>query len=555
MGNLGRRWQALLLAAVSALTIAACGGGDDEESSGGGGKEGGSITIGLPSQPDFLDPASAYTVNAWESQWLVYTPPLTYKRAEGEAGTEIIPGLAEELPTVSEDGKTYEFTIRKGVKYSDGTPVKASDFEHTIKRVLIQESGGSGFFLGIVGAEEYAEAGKENGDIKGITTDDETGKVTIELLEPDGTFTNVLATNFAGMVPGNTSFEILTENPPPGVGPYKYTKSVPNREFVMEKNANFDLPGIPKGKVDTITAKIIKSQERITQDVINGQLDYSHDPPPADLLPEVRSTNKDRYREFTVADIRYFWMDQNIPPFDNEKVRQAVNIAVDKRAIARLYGGLLSARPATSCPSTMPGYEKIDPCPWGDPNAAPDLEKARQLIKESGEEGAKVTVWGNTDNPDAEDHRVHGRRAEQDRPRRRAQDHRRGRVLPDHRQREDQGPGRLRRLVPGLPASGELLPDRDGGRDRTHQRDQLRGRQRPRDQQDLRRGQADPEGRGCDRPVGRGRSQADRGRVHRALGHRQGGAAPVGADGLRELRDRPSALQGRLLEPLPQVAG
>ena len=47
----------------------------------------------------------------------------------------------------------------------------------------------------------------------------------------------------------------------------------------------------------------------------------------------------------------------------------------------------------------MPGYEKIDPCPWGDPNGAPDLEKARQLIKDAGEEGTKVTVWGNNDEP------------------------------------------------------------------------------------------------------------------------------------------------------------
>jgi peptide/nickel transport system substrate-binding protein len=399
MGKLGRRWPALLLAAVSALTIAACGGGDDEDSGGeGGGKEGGSVTIGMQSQPDFLDPASAYTVNAWESQWLVYTPPLTYKRGEGKEAAEIIPGVAKDLPTISDDGKTYEFTVRKGLKYSDGTPVKASDFEHTVKRVLIQESGGSGFFLGIEGAEDFANAGKENGDIPGIVTDDKTGKVTIRLLEPDGTFTNVLATNFAGLVPSGTSFEILTKDPPPGVGPYKYTKSVPNREFVMEKNKNFNIPGIPKGKVDTITTKIIKSQERVTQDVINGQLDYSHDPPPADLLPEVRSTNKDRYKEFTVVDIRYFWMDQNIPPFDDLKVRQAVNFAVDKRAISRLYGGLLQPT-CNFLPPNLPGYEELDPCPYGDPNAAPDIEKARALIKEAGAEGEKVTVWGNTDNP------------------------------------------------------------------------------------------------------------------------------------------------------------
>jgi peptide/nickel transport system substrate-binding protein len=200
------------------------------------------------------------------------------------------------------------------------------------------------------------------------------------------------------MVPGDTSFDVLTEDPPPGVGPYKITKSVPNREFVLEKNKLFDLPDIPKGNLEEITVKIIKSQERITRDVINGEIDYSHDPPPADLLPEVRSTNKDRYREFEVADIRYFWMDVNLPPFDNEKVRQAVNIAIDKRAISRLYGGLLKPT-CNFLPGTMQGYETIDPCPWGDPNAKPDLEKARELIKEAGAEGAKVTVWGNTDNP------------------------------------------------------------------------------------------------------------------------------------------------------------
>ncbi|MEK6229915.1 MAG: ABC transporter substrate-binding protein, partial [Actinomycetota bacterium] len=256
----------------------------------------------------------------------------------------------------------------------------------------------SGFFSGIEGADAYAEAGKENGDIKGIVTDDQSGKVTINLTEPDGTFLNVLATNFSGIVPGDTSFEVLTKNPPPNVGPYSYTKSVPNREFVMEKNKNFDIPGIPKGNLDTITTKIIKSQERVTQDVINGGIDYSHDPPPADLLPEVRAKNKDRYREFTVADSRYFFMNTRLAPFDNEKVRQAAEFAVDKRALARIYGGLLEPT-CNFIPPIMQGYEKLDPCPWGDPNAAPDVEKAKQLIEESGEKGAEVTVWGNTDNP------------------------------------------------------------------------------------------------------------------------------------------------------------
>ena len=106
---------------------------------------------------------------------------MTYKRAEGIEGTELIPGIAEEIPEVSEDGKTVTFTIRKGLKFSDGTPVKASDFEHTIKRVLNLESGATGFFLVIEGAQEYVDAGKPEGDISGIETNDETGEVTIKL--------------------------------------------------------------------------------------------------------------------------------------------------------------------------------------------------------------------------------------------------------------------------------------------------------------------------------------------------------------------------------------
>ncbi len=382
---------------AATLGVAACGG-DEKKGGDGAAKEGGELTIAQPSQPDFLDPASAYTVNAWEPLWQVYTPPVTYARADGEAGAKLIPGLAEKLPEASPDGKSYSFKLREGLKYSNGTEVKASDFEHTVKRVLTQESGGSGFFLGIEGAEEYAEAGKEKADIGGIETDDATGEVTIDLKEPDGTFLNVLATNFAGMVPGDTSFKVLTKEPPPGVGPYKITESVPNRQFVLEKNANFNVPRIPPGKIDKITTKIIKSQPRQTQDVIANKLDYSFDPPPADLIADVRSRNKDRYKEFPVVDVRYFWFNTREKPFDKKEVRQAVSFAVDERAISRIYGGRL--QPACNfLPPGMPGYQKIDPCPYGDPNGEPDIAKAKQMIEAAGETGTEVTVYGNTDDP------------------------------------------------------------------------------------------------------------------------------------------------------------
>jgi peptide/nickel transport system substrate-binding protein len=400
MGKMRRPALALLVAALSMFAIAACGDDDDGGGGGGGGggeaKQGGSITIAQTSQPDYLDPALSYTVNGWEPLWLVYTSPVAYKRAEGREGTELIPGVADELPEVSEDGKTVTFTMRKGLKYSDGTAVKASDWEHSIKRVLNLESGATGFYLIIEGAQEYIDAGKPEGDISGITTNDQTGEVTIKLTDRDGTILNVLAMTFAAVLPGDTPFKNLSADPPPGVGPYKITRSVPNREFVMEKNANFNIPGIPKGNIDTITTKIVKSAERQTQDVINGQLDYMQDPPPADLLPQVKAEYSDRFKEQIPINTYYFFMNQTVPPFDQKEVRQAVNFAVDSRALSRLFGGRL-APGCNFLPQNMAGFEKIDPCPYGDPNEPGDLEKARQMITDAGVDGEAVDVYTNND--------------------------------------------------------------------------------------------------------------------------------------------------------------
>src|ERR671910_1337893 len=409
MGKLGRRALALLLACLSLFVIAACGDDDDGGggSSGGGdgeAKKGGSITISQTSQPDYMDPALTYTVNGIEPLWLVYTPLITYAREEGQPGAKLIPGLAEDLPEISEDGLTYKLTLRKGLKYSDGSPVKAADFEHTIKRVLNLESGGSAFYLVIDGAQEYLDAGKPDGDISGIETNDDTGKITITLTEPDGSFSHVLAMWFAALVPGDTPFKNLTEDPPPGVGPYKVTESVPNRQFVLERNAEYDknpIEGIPSGNIDTITTKIIKSAQRQAQDVINGNLDYMQDPPPAALKPEVKAEYSDRYVEQTTASTYYFFMTARVPPFDDPKVREAVNYGIDKPGLARIFAGEL-APGCSFLPPGVPGFDEaldVEECPWGNPNEPPDLEKARALIKEAGVDGMDVTVYGNNDDP------------------------------------------------------------------------------------------------------------------------------------------------------------
>jgi peptide/nickel transport system substrate-binding protein len=397
--------MALALALTMALGVAACGG-DDESGGSGASSEGtkaartgGEAKSALTSYPDYMDPALSYTQEGWQTLWTVYTPLLSYKHEEGAGGAQLIPGLAEALPEVSEDGLTYTLTLRKGLKYSDGTDVKASDFEHTIKRVLNLESGGSAFYLGIDGAEKYVEDGRAKGDISGITTDDSTGEITIKLTEADGSFPYVLAMDFAGIVPSDTPFENRSKNPPAGVGPFKLENVRQNRGFELVKNESFPrIDGIPAAKLDKITVEIVKNQQRQTQDIISNRLDYALDPPPADQLRTVKEQNKDRFEEYVTNSTYYFFLNNRVAPFDKKEAREAVNLAIDKRSLSRLFGGLLEPG-CNFLPPGMQGYKKIEPCPWGDPTAAPQVDKARQLIKDAGLEGDKVSVYGNDEDP------------------------------------------------------------------------------------------------------------------------------------------------------------
>lgn len=397
-----RRWSRAALSAVffmlAPLGAVACGG----EASDAAAVDGGEITISYGAQPDYLDPALSYSLEGWEALPNVYTGLLTYRRAEGKAGTELIPGLAEDLPEISGDGETYSLVLRDGLEYSDGTPVKASDFEHAIKRVLNLGSGGAPFYQVIDGATEYLQAGDAEADIPGIETDDRSGEIEITLAEPDGSFSNILAMPFASLVPDDTEFENLTEDPPPGVGPYMITESVPNRQFVLDKNPRFEkfeIPSIPTGNLDRITVTIIKNVAQQTQDVLANEVDYMQNAVPPDLKPTVFEQADDRYEETVLPSTYYMYMNMRQEPFDDPLVREAVNYGIDKPALARPFGGLLE--PGCSfLPPDFPGYDEAfdtTECPYGDPSQPPDIERARELIEQAGAEGAQTTVWGDTD--------------------------------------------------------------------------------------------------------------------------------------------------------------
>jgi peptide/nickel transport system substrate-binding protein len=376
---------------VATLGLASCGGTSS-------GKEGGTLTVNFGYFPE-LDPQIAYTVEGWSSLYNTYIPLLTYAHAEGEAGNEIIPGLAEDLPEISADGKTYELTLRQGLKYSDGTPVRASDFKASVERLFELDSGGSSFFTDIVGAEEFAETKK--GGIRGIETDDRSGKITIELTRPRGTFLNELAMMYTALVPADTPAKDLSSDPPPATGPYEIVESNPERSWAYERNPQWAknnaelMPDLPSGHVDRIEAEVVSNPSIQVDDVESGKTNWMFDPVPPDRLASIRQQYEGtQYEAEPSVNTYFFWMNTTTPPFDDLAVRQAVNYAIEPGAVERIHAGTMDTGQQI-LPEAMPGYEEYELYPY-------DLEKAKALVEQANPSDRSVTVWSDNASPNDE---------------------------------------------------------------------------------------------------------------------------------------------------------
>jgi peptide/nickel transport system substrate-binding protein len=400
--KLGAVAAILALAAVAALGLVSCGGGDDTSGSGGssgGGKQGGILNVTYASFPDYMDPQLSYTQEGWSAMGEIYIPLLTYKRAAGAEGAEVIPGLAKEMPKISNGGKTYTLFLRPGLKYSNGKPVKASDFPYAVERLFKVNSGGSPFYTSIVGAEKFAETKK--GGIPGIKADDKTGEIQIELEKPRGTFTNELGLMFVAPVPKGTPMEDLSANPPPSTGPYTITKSQPGRGWEVERNPYWEkanskaMPELESGSIDGAKFTVVRNPQTQVNDIEQGKFDYMENPPPADRYTEVKEKFEGtQFRVEPTISTYYFWMNTEQPPFDDVKVRQAVNYAVDSAALERVYSGQIKGTQQI-LPPGMPGYEKFELYPH-------DMEKAKELLKEANPSDMDITVWTDTESPNNE---------------------------------------------------------------------------------------------------------------------------------------------------------
>lgn len=385
---------------AAALVLSSCSGSSSSTATapsggqGGSAKEGGTATVNLGGAPGSIDPQRSYAAGTQDAVWLAYTGLLTYARANGDAGTKVIPGLATALPKVSADGLTYELTLRPNLQYSNGTPVKASDFSYTIQRAIKLNWGGVSFFTGTIkGAQDY-QSGKAT-TISGITADDATRKITITLNSPYGPFDNVLALSGAGLVPAGTAMKDLATAPPPGIGPYTISKVNGNYGFEITKVpkfASFNLPGIPAGHLDKVVIKTQSNALSAAEDVLKNNVD-AFDPSggvPGSLLPTVKAQAADRFSQETVPWVYYFWLNSTIAPFNNEKARLAVSTALDRKALVRLSSGQL----AVGCNMLPPGIAGHEDGGCVTQPNGPDLAAAKKILSDAGLTGAPVTVWG-----------------------------------------------------------------------------------------------------------------------------------------------------------------
>ncbi len=371
----------LSLFIVITTALAACGGGPTptaapaatQATTGGGPEKGGEITVVYKDDLATLDPAIGYDWTNWPAIKLVFDGLLDY-----DSGTTIQPRIAAALPEVSADGLTYTFKLRQGVKFSNGRELTADDIVYTMTRVLDPTTGspGAGFFVGIKGAQEFIDGSATA--VEGIKAVD-SSTVQFTLTSPDVTFLNKMALNFAFIVP-KEEVEKAGENfghAPVGTGPFILKEWVSGQHLVFDRNPNYFFEGRPF--LDKVTIEVGVEPDVALLRLEKGEIQLMGDPPPGADWTRISADPAwtDRIEVEATVNTTYIAINTGMPPFDNVKVRQALNHAIDKQRIVQLLNGRATVANQI-LPPLMPGYDAS----YTGYDYNPD--KAKSLLAEAG---------------------------------------------------------------------------------------------------------------------------------------------------------------------------
>jgi ABC-type transport system substrate-binding protein/class 3 adenylate cyclase len=334
----------------------------------------------------------------------------------GAAGGQVVPDLAVALPAVSDGGMTYTFRLRRGIRYSNGEPVRPSDFRFAIERQFLHPiSYGTLFLMGVRGAsvcaslqgptpETRTEALKSRRRCRaalarGIVPDDNAGTVTIHLVHPDVGFIYNLTTTFADLLPPDSP-SITSGKPVPATGPYMIEKATAQGATLI-RNPRFHVwsaAAQPAGFPNVVRWVYTPNDGRALTEVEHGQADVMLDEPPPARSAELRTTYATLVHPYIALATNFLAFNTRAGPFTSVLARRAVNFAIDRGRIVALTGGPTTVTPTCQVlPPTMFGYRPY--CPYTThPNPAsgawsgPNMARALALVRASGTRGARVDL-------------------------------------------------------------------------------------------------------------------------------------------------------------------
>ncbi|MDB5038131.1 MAG: transporter substrate-binding protein [Bacteriovoracaceae bacterium] len=304
---------------------------------------------------------------------------------------ELIPGLAEKLPTISKDGKTYTFKLRPNLKWSDGTPLTAKDFEYSWVRAIDPKTlADYAYWLtnSVVGAAEYNKnPTPENAKkVMAKAIDDRTFVVNLKKVTPSFSQICSLALTYPVKKEVVEKWKEQWTRPEHivGTGPYKMVEWKVQDKIVMEKNPYYY--DADKVKIPRVVALPITDRQTVVNLFKQGKLDWSgRNGSPNALVPSFKSDPQ--FRVHPSATTYLYWINTSNPPLNDKRVRQALTLAIDRKQLVEnvTRGGEIPA--GFFVPQNLGHYKSPTGIVSNDHKA--DLEKAKKLLAEAGFPGGK----------------------------------------------------------------------------------------------------------------------------------------------------------------------
>jgi peptide/nickel transport system substrate-binding protein len=387
-----RRWNALAVAALGAAFLGLASARSDasrdaEKPSSGGIFQ---IVFAPPEQLDTMDPAIANTQASWSLLDLTCARLMTYPDKPSPQAYHLVPEVAAAPPTLSADGKTYTFTLKRSFRFSDGKPVDARAFARAINRTLAPDlrSLGTRYMQDIVGARAV-QAGKST-SASGVVA--RGYRLVIRLERPFGDFPARTSMPFFCAVPPNLPADPEGRGAFPGSGPYYVSEYRPGQRVTIIRNRFYR--GKRPHQVDGFTADLTgSSPQEVLDRIEDGRADWGIIPPPLYFAPDRAliqkyGINKTQFHVRPGFTLRAFMLNTSSPLLrGNVPLRKAINYAVDRTAFAG--SGDPDARLTDQfLPPTLPGFRDAKIYPLN----GPDLEKARALARDHLRSG-KATLY------------------------------------------------------------------------------------------------------------------------------------------------------------------